>query len=220
MNKAVRYLFLVVVAGLFILPRQANAQSGITIDASQQMTSFEFTNSAGNIDNSYSPIYSGAYTAGYTHVLDFGLYFNTAVGMRNAGATMTLDDTHLRWDFRYAQGKLGLGYMYDLGRFRPYLGVSGYYAKLLKANQRINDPTRENINYDLMEAGMVNEKDYGLLVTPGVRIAASDFISVYTEFEYLMGLQNIETGASNQEATNMGYSLTLGLSITIAKKEE
>lgn len=220
MTKAIHHLFLIMVAGLFLLPGQAKAQSGITIDASQQITSFQFTNSTGQVDNSYSSIYSGAYTVGYTHFLDYGIYLDGGLGMRNAGATMTLDDTHLRWDFRYAQIELGGGYIYDLGMFSPYLGVSGYYAKLLKANQRINDPTRENINYDLMEAGMVNEGDLGLLITPGVRISASDFISVYTEFEYLMGLQNIEAGESSQEASNLGYSLSIGLSITIDKQQE
>lgn len=221
MNKKIQYLFLLIImSGLFILPINLTAQTGITIDASQQMTSFEFTSSTGEVDNSYSPIYSGAYNFGYTHFLDFGLYFNAAIGMRNAGATMTVDNTNLRWDFQYAQAKLGVGYMYKLGRINPYLGISGYYSKLLKANQQVNDPTRENINYDLMEAGMITEQDYGLLITPGVRIAASDYITVYTEFGYLMGMQNIEPGESNQEATNVGYSVTLGLSFTITNNEE
>jgi hypothetical protein len=220
MTKAIHHLFLLIAAGLFVLSNQASAQSGITIDASQQITSFQFTSSAGEADDSYSPIYSGAYTVGYTHFLDHGIYLDGGLGMRNAGATMTLDDTHLRWDFRYVQVEMGGGYIYDLGLFSPYLGVAGYYASLLKANQRINDPTRENINYDLLEAGMVNEADLGLLITPGVRIEASDYISVYTEFEYLWGLQNIEAGESSQEASNLGYSLSIGLSITIDNQSE
>ncbi len=221
MYKTVNYLFLItIVSGLFILPNKTTGQTGITMDASQQMTSFKFTNSVGEIDNSYSPIFSGSYDVGYAHFLDFGLYFNAAVGMRNAGATMSVDNTNLRWDFQYAQGKLGIGYMYELGRINPYLGISGYYARLLNANQRVNDPTRENINYDLLDAGMITEQDYGVIITPGFRIAASDYISVYTEFEYLMGLQNIEPGESDQKAINAGYSLTLGLSFTIAKTGE
>ncbi len=220
MNKTVYNFLLLLFLGILICSNQANAQTGITIDASQQMTSFEFTSSSNDVDNSYSPIYSGAYNVGYTHFLDLNLYFDAGVGMRNAGATMNIDNTNLRWDFQYAQGELGMGYMFELGRLNPYLGISGYYATLLKANQRINDPTRENINYDLMNTGRISKQDYGLLITPGIRITASDYISVYTEFEYLMGLQNIEAGENDQEATNLGYALTLGLSFTITEQGE
>lgn len=214
-NPGKRYLLAILVTGLIIGGNNVNAQSGITIDASQQMTTFDFYDSMGETDDSYSPIYSGAYNVGYSYFLDFGMYFNASVGMRNAGSSMTYDATDLRWDFQYGQGKLGLGYAYNMGRFSPYLGVSGYYSMLLTANQQINDPMRENKDYDLMGAGLIAEDDFGLYITPGVRIAASDFISVYTELGYLMGMQNIETGTGEQEAYNTGYSITLGLSFTI-----
>ncbi|MEF8845610.1 MAG: hypothetical protein V5A59_09070 [Bacteroidales bacterium] len=220
MIKTVQYFLFVLFTGLLLCANNVSAQTGITIDASQQMTTFEFTSSDGNIDNSYSPIYTGAYHFGYSYFLDNGIYFNAGIGMRNAGATMAIDATNLRWDFKYGQGKLGGGYMYELGRINPYLGIAGYYARLLTANQRINDPKRENINYDLLESGSILENDYGLLITPGVRLSASEYISVYTEFSYLMGLQNLQPGDTGQEAINAGYAITLGVSFNLINKDE
>ncbi len=213
------FLSALIVTSLIICSNNAQAQTGITIDASQQITTFDFVDSNGTTDDTYLPIYSGAYNVGYTHFLDLGIYFTAKAGMRNAGATMAYDATNLRWDFQYGQGSLGVGYAHKMGRISPYLGISGYYAKLLKANQQINDPMRENKDYDIIDSGLISDNDFGLYITPGVRIAASEFISVYTEFGYLMGMQNIETGTSDQEAYNTGYALTLGLSFTIKNVE-
>ena len=195
-----------------------NAQSSITIEASQQITNFVFVDGTGLQDNTYlifgkdnlyKPVYSGAYSIGYAYLLDFGMFFRINLGMRNAGATMVYDATNYLWDFQYLQAKLGTGYSLNLGLFNPYLSVSGYFGHLVKANQRLN-----NEDYDIIDSGSIITNDFGLYFSPGVRIDASDFISVYSELSYLLGLKNIESTES-QKATNVAYMITLGLSFTI-----
>jgi hypothetical protein len=123
---------------------------------------------------------------------------------------MVYDATNYKWEFQYLQGNVGLGYALNLGRVNPYLAVSGYYGYLLKANQRIN-----NEDFDIIDSESIQKSDYGINIPLGVRIDASEYRSVYTEASYLMGLQNIENADNNQEANNVGYMFTLGLSFTI-----
>lgn len=207
--------FLLFVLG-FISSTAVMAQSSLTLDASQQQTTFQFKNSEGTADKSYLPIYTGAYSLGYRLVTEGGIMARVSVGMRNTGATMIYDDASYIWNLQYADAKLGMGYMLDLGRVKPYLTVSGYYAYLLKGTQ-----TQNTVNYDLIKAGQLQRTDFGALASPGVSITLSNYISVYTEFSYLMGLKNIEAvpegGTATQEGYNRAYSATLGLAFTITK---
>lgn len=218
-KKMLAAVMFCLVLGWVATTGHVKAQSSITIDASQQITNFVFTDGSGLQDNTYlmfgeenlfKPVYSGAYSFGYSYLLDVGVFFRLNVGMRNAGATMVYDATNYLWEFQYLQGKLGVGYAVNLGLVNPYLAVSGYYGSLLKANQRIN-----NEDFDIIDSELIQKNDYGLNIPLGVRIDASEFVSVYTEVSYLMGLQNIETADNGQEANNVGYMFTLGLSFTI-----
>ncbi|MFW5821498.1 MAG: hypothetical protein ACOCWA_09415 [Bacteroidota bacterium] len=210
---------LLLVIGLTTNFNSLKAQSGITIDASQQITNFVFSDGSGVQDNTYlifgeenlyKPVYSGAYSVGYSYLLNFGMFIRASAGMRNAGATMVYDAVNYQWNLKYLQGKLGIGYALSLGRVNPYFGVSGYYGQLVKAQQVIN-----NEDFDIIDSGDIQSNDYGLYISPGVRIDASEYISVYGELGYSMGLQNIETADNGQEASNLAYMLTLGLSFTI-----
>lgn len=202
----------------FISSTAAMAQSSLTLDASQLYSTFQFKDGKGTVDESYLPVYTGAYSIGYRFATDGGLLLRASIGMRKAGATMIYDDASYMWNLQYADGKLGFGYMFDLGRVKPYLTVSGYYAYLLKGTQ-----TQNTVNYDLIKAGELQRTDFGALASPGVSISLSDYISVYSEFSYLMGLKNIETqqaeGATTniQEGYNRAYSATLGVAFTITK---
>ncbi|MCK4920789.1 MAG: outer membrane beta-barrel protein [Bacteroidales bacterium] len=211
--------FTLLILGFISYGITVNAQSSITIDASQQMTNFVFVDGTGIQENtfmmfgnedSYKPTYGGAYSVGYSYALDFGMYIRLNTGMRNAGATMVYDASNYSWDFQYLQTKLGLGYALALGRFNPYMGVSGYFSYLLKATQTVNDE-----DMDIINSGSIEKNDIGLSIPIGVRIDASDYISVYTEFSYLMGLKNIETSGPGQTANNVAYMVTMGLSFTI-----
>ena len=193
------------------------AQSSLTLDASQLSSNFKFVNSEGEADTVYNPTYTGAYSLGYQYATEGGFIARAKVGMRNAGATMIYDDANYLWDLQYADAKLGVGYRYNPGRFKPYLIVSGYYSYLIKGNQ-----VQGTTNYDLIEGGELQRGDYGIVINPGVTLSLSEYISVYTEFSYLMGLQNIEKqpleGVDEvQKSFNRAYALTLGLAFTITK---
>lgn len=211
---------------LFFIGNNANAQlrstanvQSITIEASQQVTNFVFVDGRGIQDNTrmiwgkdnvYKPVYSGAYNLGYSYLFGFGLYLNSSIGMRNAGATMVYDETNYEWNFQYLQAKLGAGYALKLGRVSPYIGVSGFFGYLAKASQSIN-----NEEYDIIELEVIEPYDIGISVPIGVRLDASEYISIYTQASYLTGLQNIEALENDQQANNIGLSFTLGLSFTI-----
>lgn len=189
------------------------SQSSLTIDGSQILSNFKFDDSQGTRDKVYNPIYTSAYSVGYRYATESGLMFRAALGMRKAGATMVYDAVNYAWNLQYADVKIGLGYVYNKPeRIHPYLSVSGYFAYLLKANQSIN-----NENFDVLKSESINKMDYGVFITPGINIKINDNMSAYTEFNYMMGLANLETSTDGQKSNNAGMSLSLGLSFTISK---
>ena len=205
--------------GLFGTTGLVQAQSSITIDASQQVTNFVFTDGSGVQDNTYllfgkdnlyKSSYSGAYSIGYSYQLESGIFFKGKVGMRNAGATMVYDAANYEWDFKYLNIQLGGGYVFNMGLFNPYIGVNGYFGSLLTANQRIN-----NEDFDIIDSKSIEKSDFGLNIPLGVRIDVWELMSIYSAISYLIGLKNIETSTNGQEARNVGYMFTLGLAFTI-----
>lgn len=132
--------------------------------------------------------------------------------MRQSGASLIYDDTNYLWDMQYAEAKIGAGYLYYLGRFNPYMTVSGYYGHLLSANQTLN-----NHNYDILSSEAINGMDYGVYINPGVDIELSEMVSVFSEFNYMMGLANLETGDSGQESYNRAFGFTFGMAISLSK---
>jgi hypothetical protein len=187
----------------------AEAQSSITIDASQNMTNFKFTNSEGERDESYNANYSGSYSLGYRYNTDFGLFAGIKVGMRNAGASLIIDDANYSWDLQYFNTQLDIGYMYTFDRLSAYLAVSPYFGYMLRATQTLNHQ-----DFDIINSGDLEKVDYGLFISPGVDFRINDLVSVYSQFNYMLGLQNIET-IEAQESKNTLFGLTLGLSFNI-----
>jgi hypothetical protein len=192
------------------------AQSSLTIDASQLLTTFKFTDSEGNVDKSYLGSYEGAYSIGYRSVSDGGFLIRASLGMRGAGATMVYDDANYIWNLRYADVKAGLGYAFGYGIVRPYISVASYFGYLLKASQTLNHEI-----FDILDYGSLQKIDYGVIGAPGVQITISDFVSAYAEFNYLMGLKNVESSANNVESSskgqtskNMAYGITAGIAFT------
>lgn len=207
--SAAKILFLL--TGMFIASTQVIAQSSVTIEASQVISTFKYIDSDGTRDKSYSGIYSGAYGLGYRYVSEAGLLVRAGLGMRKGGATMVYDNTNYTWNLQYADVKAGIGYMYNKKQFKPYLSASGYYAILLKANQSLN-----NENFDIKNSKSLKKNDFGIFITPGLQFKASDAVSVYAEFNYMMGLQNLEVD-SGQKSYNRAYSFSLGVAFTIKK---
>jgi len=197
---------------LMLYANTGNAQSSLSIEASQLYSTFSFTDSQGkSLNSDYSGIFVGSYCLAYRYNLNNGITLRTGIGMRKAGATMVYDNMNYSWDLQYAEVKLGGGYILKNERISPYITFSGYYAYMLRGYQTINN---EDIN--LMDAGTINETDFGITITPGFQFTFSDKISSFLEFNYIMGLQNLEKD-EGQESKNTAYGLTLGLTISFRK---
>lgn len=85
----------------------------------------------------------------------------------------------------------------------------GYYGYLLKANQRLN-----NEDFDIRSSGTINTSDYGVFLSPGANFTANEFITIYLDFNYMLGLGNLETNDS-QKSNNTLIGATLGLAFSI-----
>ena len=184
-------------------------QSSITIDASQNITNFKFTNSEGEKDENYKANYSGGYSLGYRYSLENGMFFPVKLGMRSAGASYIYDDANYSWKMQYAEARLGVGYNYSFEKFAVHLSATGYFGYLLKANQRLN-----NEDFDIRDSGTINTSDYGVFISPGINYQANELINVYLDLNYMLGLANLETDES-QESKNTLFGATLGLAFTI-----
>ena len=57
-------------------------------------------------------------------------------------------------------------------------------------------------------------------ITPGVQYSILDNIHIFSEFNYMMGLINLESETSAQKATNFAFSLTFGVAYTIGGGSE
>ncbi len=188
---------------------KAQNQSNILIQASQNVTNFKFADSDGVVDKGYKPNYSGSYALGYRYDLEMGISFGAKLGMRKAGATYVFDNTNYTWDINYFDTRLFAGYHYSLGKLSAGIAFEGYYGKMLKANQRLN-----NEDFDILNTGMLNKGDFGVFISPGVRYTISDYISAYLDVNYMMGLANLETDES-QKSSNKLMGATLGLAFAI-----
>jgi len=190
--------------------KPSNSQSSITFDAGQVFSTFNYTDTKGNRENDFSNNISGCFSLGYHYAQNNGLFFRSNIGMRKGGASIMDDGINVNWMLQYASANVGLGYMHDKWRLKPYFSVSPYYAYLLKGNQTIGPD-----NYDIKKNKSLKTTDLGLYFSPGFKMALSNYISFYTEFNYILGLQNLEESA--QKSFNRGFSINLGVAIAIIK---
>jgi len=205
-----QYLLALVIAFVSI-GTKAQEQS-LTIDGSQMVSTFRFINSNNEKQNvDYQSILTSSYGVGYRCVFDNNIILKGGFGKRNGGANYVYDNMNYSWDLEYVDVKLGGGYLFDIGRFSPYLLANGYYGFLLRGIQVLN-----NEEFNIKESGLLEESDYGVIGNLGVNFKMSDFVTVYAEAQYLFGLGNIEKEA-DQIANNRAYGITLGLSFNITK---
>lgn len=208
---------------LFFAAFYCKSQSFVTLDGAQVFSNFKFTANDGKVDKSYTSVSSGGYSLGYRLYQKpsgakegkrFGAFFMRAnLGMRKGGATLLDNNSIISWNLQYADLRVGAGYEIDKWRVKPYLSVAPYYSVLLKAYQNV-----DGLSYDLKKDGSLKTSDAGILVVPGVKAYISEYFSIYSEFSYLLGLQNIET-STGQKLNNRGFFLTLGLAATITKSK-
>lgn len=89
--------------------------------------------------------------------------------------------------------------------------VFGYFGYLVQGSQILN-----NEHFNIIESEQLKRSDFGLNFSPGVDIVLHDRISTNIEFNYLLGLSNLEKD-TDQKSSNTALGLTLGLSFSISK---
>lgn len=187
------------------------AQSSVNLEAAQVFATFKYIDSEGIEDNSYSYNVLSAYNIGYQYEKQNGLFVRANIGMRKAGANLVYNEVNYIWTMQYSDFRAGIGYHFTKWRLKPSLVVSPYYAYLLDANQTINDD-----NYDIKDNNSIKGSDFGIFISPGLNIILSNYVSIYAEYNYILGLQNIET-AEKEKLYNRGFSFNFGVSLNITK---
>ncbi len=190
---------------------QTIAQNEINLEGSQVISNFKFVNSSGETDKSYSSVTSGAYGISYLRTTKKNVLFKVGIGMRKGGASLTYGNDSYSWHLQYLDAKIGIGYLINKWRIKPYVMVTPYYSFLMKAYQTINSQ-----NYDIIKSKSIKNSDYGINGSLGLKIPLSDLFAIYAEGSYLYGLQNNEVN-TKQQLYNRAYFITLGISGKISK---
>ena len=201
--------FVAIVSLLFMT--NVSAQSSVNLEAGQVFATFKYTDSEGVEDNSYSYNVLSAYSIGYQHEKQNGLFARAHIGMRKAGANLVYNEVNYIWTMQYADFRAGIGYHFTKWRLKPSIAISPYYAYLLDANQTIIDN-----NFDIKGNNSIKNSDFGLFISPGLNIILSNYVSIYAEYNYILGLQNIET-TEKEKLFNRGFSFNFGVSLNITK---
>lgn len=184
-------------------------QPTLTFDAGQVFSTFKFIDSQGNKPKEFTHNRGFGFSLGYRYPLPNGLFIRTNIGLRKAGASMIYEGLNINWNIQYADANIGLGYVYNKWRLKPYFSVSPYFGYMLKANQIIGA-----FNYDIKEIKSMKTTDLGLFFSPGLKVAVSKSIAFYAEYKYILGLKNLET-ATDKKSTNRGWAINLGVAISI-----
>lgn len=213
MNKFLRISF--ITFHLLLLNKQLSAQSYLDLSAAQVFSTFRFTSINQQTNNSnttfpnYTQLNTNAFGIGYTYVQNKGLLVLGGLGFRKAGANMVYKATDYQWNLQYIDVKIGGGYQYDKWRVKPFATITPYYAYLLNAKQTVG------LNYyDIKTTKSIKPYDLGLFLSGGIKVALSPYILLYSQYDYNLGLKNIETGA-NQYLYNRGFAIKLGLIFSI-----
>lgn len=196
---------------LLLLNLSLKSQSFLTLEGSQVLSNFVFTDSEGNLNKNFHSVNGGAYALGYRHCGKKGLILGINAGMRKAGSSLNDNSTTITWGLQYADARLVIGYEIGKWRFKPYVTLAPYYSYLLSANQNMS-----GLNFDLLADKKIKNTDYGLRINPGFRAVLSDYISAYAEFTYLKGLQNIEMD-QKQTLFNSSYMISFGIAASFSK---
>jgi len=180
--------------------------SSVALEASQNVTDFYFTDSNGNRDRNYSPLLSFGYTLGYQYDMSNGIMLGGKLGYRKAGATYVFDAINYSWDMDYIEFRINFGYSYSFRKWGFHAKVQPYAAYLVRANQTLN-----NEDYNIKTSGDIKVYDFGFFVSPGFSYGISEMFRVHLEYNYMLGLANIETNES-QTSNNTLMGVTLGFS--------
>lgn len=197
-----------------VFVKTAVAQSYLNLDAAQVFSTFKF--STANSDPSvYQPVYaqisSAAFGLSYEHDYSSGLLVIGGVNLRKAGASLVYKRTNYEWNLQYADLKGGVGYQINKWHLKPYVTALPFVSYLMNAKQSIGLKY-----YDIKASRSLQSYDYGVFFGVGFKAALSPYISMFAEYNYILGLKNIET-TMGQYLYNRGFAVKLGLGFSITK---
>ncbi len=200
MNIWLRFLILVL---LLTFSQYIKAQSYVSFGIGKNYSTFKF--STKNIDdNIASPGYS---VVGSTTIRADYKYVNSK------GLLLVYKKRNFIWDMQYVDIKAGIGYQYTKWQIKPYVALVPYYAYLLNAKQSIGSNS-----YDIKATKAMKNCDLGTFINLGFKTPVYSNISIFAEYNYTLGLKNIETEAG-QYLYNRGFSVNAGLAFTIKEPE-
>jgi hypothetical protein len=209
MNKLLPKYIILLIA--LLVTKRSISQSSITFDAGQVFSTYKFTDAQGVQEKDFTDNITGCFSLGYQFTTQGGLFIRSNVGMRKAGASNEYNGIPVSWNLQYADADVGVGYILNKWRLKPYVYAAPYFGYLLKANQTIGSNT-----YDILKNKSVKTSDYGVFLSPGLKITLSNYISCYVEYKYILGLNNTET-ATDQKSYNRGFSINLGVAVSLIR---
>lgn len=189
------------------------AQSYLNLDGAQVFSTFKFSTKNGNqdipsaVNSTYSYTTGSSFGLSYAHIKPNGLFTLAGISMRKAGSSMIYKNVNFIWNMQYIDIKAGIGYQLNKWRLKPYAAVLPYYAYLLDAKQ-------SNGSNNLNIINSVKNKDLGAFFSLGFKAAISPYLLIYSEYNYILGLQNIET-TIDQYLYNRGFSIKLGIALRL-----
>ncbi|MCE9539973.1 MAG: outer membrane beta-barrel protein, partial [Bacteroidetes bacterium] len=199
-----------------VFSKQAGAQSYLKIEGAQVFSIFKFSTKIDNpnLTSEDTPTYAhtsvSAFGIGYERVKSNGLLILGGLGMRKAGSSLIYKKIDYLWKMQYIDVKAGIGYQVNKWPIKPYAAVLPYFAYLYNAKQSIGTNS-----YDIKASGSFKNSDFGMFMALGFKAGISPYISIYSEYNYILGLQNIETG-NEQYLYNRGFSFKLGIALTLS----
>lgn len=191
------------------------AQSYLNLDIAQNFSTFKFSsnpiesNENPDLIPNYSQISTTAFGIGYRYLHSSGAFIGGGIGFRKAGAALVYKRVNYLWNLQYCDLKAGIGYQYDKWQIKPFVSLLPYYAYLLNAKQSIG------LNYyDIKSDKAIKNSDLGIFFNLGANVTLSQYLAIYAEYTYNLGLKNIEP-TPEQYLYNRGFGIKLGLSISI-----
>jgi hypothetical protein len=185
------------------------SQNNLLIGSGHNLANFNFIDSSDVKDDGYAAKYSTSFNLGYAYNLENGMYFQTKIGVRNAGSNYVYDDFNYHWNINYAEYRLGLGYRYNFGSVDVHFATEGYVSYALSAEQRLH-----NVYRDMIKTQTIERLDYGLFLSPGVGYELTKKISLEIDLNYMLGLGNLDKN-EGQTAQNRLLGVNLGLNIKL-----
>ena len=197
-----------------ILASNTHAQGmqleSIELSLGQHFSSFRYKNSAGEKDQTYNYVGNNA----------FGVHFNLAadrhvlrptLGMRQAGAQTTFENTPVNWKLNYLE--TAVGYLFHALKTRRITlspGIAVYGGYLLNGSQSVGDQ-----RFSLTESEALKSFDFGVQGITRFGVAISDQFAFALEYRFQAGIAQIENEPNAQETRNIGHSVLLGLTIQL-----